>query len=1596
MNRLIACGGTGAHVVLAMMRLHMLGYPLGFFRNKATGKPVEFPDLYLVDQDSGDGINELTAWQAVRGLIDRHPGRYNVRALGRESVLESKSVTPLPVGERKQWPAPPNNTLGAKFFASPILPLIASERQRGIDYSLGMMASPAVGSLLFKLKEYDNNPVGVNYDRDYSAMCTFNPDERVVVIGSSVGGTGSSVAPTLAEKCATDGAKVMAVMIRQWFKFPLKGKHYEAAYLRNKDMEENEASGLASYGERLIKNAAAVLVGVPEKALCNRDYEGDNQQPIQHSYAHDVAALAAMQHFTVRDPFEKGVYGLSASDKARLTDDISIGGDSSVGGDTLRDLVDKACVFEYMLEILIKALKDTKSSPRRPASRFLVAVKKLENSPKEVAKHLDAFRKDYAESLDWLTSLGIDVIPPDTQKLSERFYREVKIAERLKSERLSSAGQDLTSEAVAAEIFHWAAQWIHDDWSEGLVSHSAAKGNLPVTGYWPAAAGGAKGLVPKFGQPGVLAPVAKPNVSNTLSMLYDGTKVSQNGWPHPIAVVEQFRFSIKNQTRAALRQLEILLTGLAAGKFMLEKVEEPDDAGPSVSRLLKDLRENGFHGLASHRIVRKKDDKVLGFNSPWTLFCPIPGLTEEDWQELWCDLTGSSDGKEWETSQSWQRQRRARGSVGGWLKGLSEHISHDLPPWVTALQSIHSDSYAFAVGEWVSVYWGAQQDVRKDIPIPSAEIDGQASWDRIESVDSVEFLRDLQEFERIGEFSLCRNFHIPGSEESLWAIWKEHLDLLQNKDHIFAWRHKKDVDQLEILWDFGRRVLLKGMRVISEGLIRIPTCIPLAQDHVPGSARRARTKYPDLPLHPEYIGLAKTDQGEDLVELLVEGVSDTGRLSVGKAQPGPGSVTWKLQLKGRDNPLRITIKVDQPQGDERVRAHWMVWPGFRASKGGDPWRAYYMYAQATRPSLGVQALYVDEKNDRLSKAKKKNPQGKFAGSALSFDPGERKHVGGPPVALCAYDDAMKWDTGMYLVPLQALDRAESSWKLAVDFGTSHTVAATKRAGAPDSINLESELTEQSVGNLSLHISENWGDVSESDRALWRPTYITKEDKVTKALIPSDIFSIKELNKLKAQDIRGWEPVSDCVIPAMELLRRDLPEHILSDFKWRITHPKFERLEKLLREIYLGMALEIFVADMVRTSGSLPQKINATFTYPLRNALNSEAKKFGESLSQNILKRSSWDLGCSIELIGKDGLYSESHAARGGAKRSGEIIIVGDLGGGTLDMHISATDPHEGGRFYEVADSVKLGGNLLLDLMAEDASRYLPKGGGWSPDDSPSAAAKLRAYMRARGSDNLFGTKSAGQRDDALGLSGFEHAADGNAARILIDKYFWLISDYMARSLVAYIGTEWWQKAGTDGRGSLHIIVQLRGNGWRLWYDSSNYSDIQKKMQCQILKLAGQYWEVVGMKPPLDGQWDVSDADDHPKRGPILNVVNDSDTLGPDHAALKNSFKFPLSNLELLFDEDGEPTRQVNWFDRLPFENAKDATPQIGDIDPPVVLEDPEDPSSRTVRTLKNDSVTDIHKAIRKTEKVLKGTTYDAPIASCIWEKIFDSELTKGS
>lgn len=221
-NTMVVCGGTGAHGLLAFLRLHVLGHSLGFFDLvSASGRmSLSFPDLYLVDQDAGDGQDrKKTAWQEVKQLLGSHPAQHApFLGFGRKDApVAHHHISPFPLGVGGRWSD--RTPLHRRFGNSPYRDLLLSQRQQQIDYSLGMMGSPAVGALLFQLKELDLDEEDNNRDALFQRL--LEARGRAVVIGSGVGGTGAAVGPTLATTLARgrrergDAETVMAVMIGQ-------------------------------------------------------------------------------------------------------------------------------------------------------------------------------------------------------------------------------------------------------------------------------------------------------------------------------------------------------------------------------------------------------------------------------------------------------------------------------------------------------------------------------------------------------------------------------------------------------------------------------------------------------------------------------------------------------------------------------------------------------------------------------------------------------------------------------------------------------------------------------------------------------------------------------------------------------------------------------------------------------------------------------------------------------------------------------------------------------------------------------------------------------------------------------------------------------------------------------------------------------------------------------------------------------------------------------------------------------------------------------------------------------------------------------------
>ena len=299
-----------------------------------------------------NGPGRIASWlSATSAERDRHRP-----AISNLVKLSGVIVTPLPVGPDRAWFNPPHDRLGRRFDDSRYLDLLTSQAQRDIRFSHGMMGSPAVGSLLFRLKEFDtkSSGAGTNHDGKYHELLSTHG--RVAVVGSAVGGTGASVAPTLAQRFADDD-DVMAVMVLNWFRFGHEGLDeatLEKAQRRNRSMVQNADSAFAYYGQDLARRVATVPVGAPDTAITSRRYTSDTQQPIRESFVHGVAALCCLHHFVDHDARSPGLYQMGAEDPTRLGGGNRLPG--GAGGDTIQSLANQAATLADVLDVFARTL----------------------------------------------------------------------------------------------------------------------------------------------------------------------------------------------------------------------------------------------------------------------------------------------------------------------------------------------------------------------------------------------------------------------------------------------------------------------------------------------------------------------------------------------------------------------------------------------------------------------------------------------------------------------------------------------------------------------------------------------------------------------------------------------------------------------------------------------------------------------------------------------------------------------------------------------------------------------------------------------------------------------------------------------------------------------------------------------------------------------------------------------------------------------------------------------------------------------------------------------------------------------------------------
>ncbi len=1610
-NTLILCGGTGAHVGVAFLRLHTLGHVFGFFDQ--GDEPFTFPKIFLVDQDAGDGgERDFTAWQLARRLVDLHPAHFDwLPATGSKNPPQLIQVTPLPIGPNQQWYQAPANNLANRFEDSPYLEVFASQRQQEIDYSKGMMGSPSIGSLLFKLKEYDTRDKGLNNDETFGQL--IQRDGRIVVAGSGVGGTGSSVAPTLAHSLAVQGGnrcQVMSVMVLNWFEFQEEGVADEIrtkAQLRNRIMNENANSALQFYGHFLSERVAAVPVGMPARALLKRHYTSDMQQPILESFVHAVAALSGVRHFLSEHAYGAGLYMMGAVDPGKLD------GSTSIAGGTLQSLANQAATLSFTLGTWRRVLALEHGGRVTPAIYDAVSP---HAEPGQVADHLKEMLEHYDEQLEWLKEdLGIE------PRENRDFTYEDASRQRLGEERrgLTVKSDDSPAE-VAAAIFHWTAEWIREEASPhiGLVLQPGEVQG----GHWPELKG--EGLAPAAEVAGDLTRLNDPDIDATLQAFVDPDYLSCNGWPHPIASADYFRRCIQLGDRVAFRQLELLLAGLVAGVLELEEIQPQGAAAPQISleNLLAEYRrKHGFPHMAEVKIVYPSRDRmVVGFNSPHTLLCPIPfmddHLSNRLWDELWTTLSGASDGAPWNEAASrgsWGEYDLVVKQIKFWIEHQKRSHQGNAPPWLKVFASYSGGeaNVPFGAGRLLKVFWGTPSVGDRplvDLNLPTQDA---ISWMPPPGTPEVDEDRLFELVPRLaaledGSFSMIE-FEMPGQIDKVRGFWDEHLDALVKDGKIFLWSPGEGDGVIIGLMVGGglHACTLVGSQLLSRSTVTVRNCTPLRQDPTAGSQiPEGDVLYPDLPIRGDYLDLVETPQGVHLLEALKKGdAAPFGefRPTASTGNQGRRRVKWSLHLRGRKKTLPVEIGLEA-SGDHK--AHWMVWPRFRSATGAG-WKAYYVYENCTDRRLRLDTLWLDAgPSPEASRVRRRLADPEAVAYPVEFTTQAEvpAHAGGPPLALSLRNTARDEEQGLYLVPLKVLSDSPVEVSVGVDFGTSHSVAAVKVGDGdspevkPAQVELLHELDRANASKaLTLHISENREHVEDPfddggilARGLWLPTYSAKKGG---GFLPSELLVLERLKDVRADTVKDWLPAATFWIPPMDIGREDLSDHVLTDFKWNVSVTEFRGREGELREHYLGMLLELVMADIVANHvGNIPRNpVNMTFTYPLRST-EKQIEVYTESL-QRVVRRGSNSLGIPLGLQNEIGIYDESRAARLTTQSPGEVVLVGDLGGGTLDLFIAAQG---GSELAEVADSARLGGNLLLRQIASSPQGFLPRDGNWGDhlSDPKDTETKLRAWMRSEGSSRIFGLDAGGRPElKKMNLRGFSQAAEAARARKLLNRYFRLIVEYMARNLVAYLVGHWYDTVDRSHYGRLKISIQLRGNGWRLRYQDETYTQATEAIRDQVRQRAETLWgEIKGNPIPFPGEdrhWESAGryAVTDPKAAPIKSVVGKAMSF----REIKGRwYSHTLVDLEVIRSGDSNP---VDWFQKIPFDTRGSRQVHIDGISPPLVLSSPKQDEVVEISELEAGHQGRINEALQ-TESVTDEETGDywAQVAPLVWEAVFES------
>ena len=287
---------------------------------------------------------------------------------------------------------------------------------------------------------------------------------------------------------------------------------------------------------------------------------------------------------------------------------------------------------------------------------------------------------------------------------------------------------------------------------------------------------------------------------------------------------------------------------------------------------------------------------------------------------------------------------------------------------------------------------------------------------------------------------------------------------------------------------------------------------------------------------------------------------------------------------------------------------------------------------------------------------------------------------------------------------------------------------------------------------------------------------------------------------------------------------------------------------------------------------------------------------------------------------------------------------------------------------------------------------LPDGWGLDPE---ARLANLAAWVRTKGLIGLFGEEA--DRVDLcseLDVRGFDDTTSVEEGRRIIRRYFYLVGEFMARSLTAYLAKHWLPTVTGRERDQLRIRVYLRGNGWKLWH--SGYDKIGRDVQERVMEATRRLWPTVkaAAAPPGSDNWRTDhhgdDQADRAKRDVVNEVVGQSE----DPKSVREKW-FSHTLAELTKVEAGGLRETVEWWRRIPFPTGGEHTRvEFSEIRPELPLSSLELKKPVVVTRLPVDLTRRVNENLRTKRELLgaDGLDFQAPVAAWVWEAVLERQV----